>query len=30
MEGLLKKFEEKNPEVVFEWQDKETDAKGWM
>ena len=30
MEDLLKKFEEESPEVVFEWQDKETDAKGWI
>ena len=30
MEDLLKKFEEKNPEVVFEWEDSETDAKGWI
>ena len=30
MEDLLKKFEEENPEVVFEWQDSETDAKGWI
>ena len=30
MEDLLKKFEEENPEVVFEWEDSETDAKGWI
>jgi len=30
MEGLLKKFEEESPEVVFEWEDSETDAKGWI
>ena len=30
MEELLKKFEDKNPEVVFEWQDAETDAVGWI
>ena len=30
MEDLLKKFEEESPEVVFEWQDKKTDAKGWI
>ena len=27
---LLKKFEEKQPEVVFEWKDAETDAEGWL
>tara|TARA_B100001540_G_scaffold148538_1_gene131793 strand:- start:3870 stop:5096 length:1227 start_codon:yes stop_codon:yes gene_type:complete len=30
MENLLKKFEEKEPEVVFEWKDSKTDAKGWI
>ena len=30
MEGLLKKFEDKKPEVVFEWEDAKTDAKGWI
>jgi len=30
MDELLKKFEEKEPEVVFEWQDDKTDAKGWI
>jgi len=30
MESLLQKFEEKEPEVVFEWKDSETDAKGWI
>ncbi len=30
METLLKKFEEKAPEVVFEWSDSETEAKGWV
>ena len=30
MERLLRKFEEKEPEIVFEWQDNETDAKGWI
>ncbi|MEQ8550622.1 MAG: Glu/Leu/Phe/Val dehydrogenase dimerization domain-containing protein [Cyclobacteriaceae bacterium] len=29
MKELLKKFEEKDPEIVFEWSDPETDAKGW-
>lgn len=26
----LKKFEETPPEIVFEWHDKETEAKGWV
>lgn len=26
----LKKFEEKQPEIVFEWKDPETDAQGWL
>ena len=30
MQELLKKFENKKPEVVFEWEDKETEAKGWI
>ena len=30
MEEMLRKFEEKEPEVVFEWNDAETDAKGWI
>lgn len=30
MENLLKKFEEKKPEVVFEWQDAKTNAQGWI
>lgn len=30
MKELLKRFEEKNPEVVFEWHDPETEAKGWV
>lgn len=30
MKDLLKKFEEKDPEIVFEWSDAETDAKGWV
>lgn len=30
MEALLKKFEEKKPEVVFEWNDEETNAEGWI
>ncbi|MFZ6051960.1 Glu/Leu/Phe/Val dehydrogenase dimerization domain-containing protein [Halocola ammonii] len=30
MKDLLKKYEEKSPEIVFEWQDSETDAIGWV
>ena len=30
MEELLQKFEEKEPEVVFEWKDSETEAEGWI
>lgn len=30
MKSLLKKFEEKRPEVVFEWKDAETEAEGWV
>ncbi|MEM8938633.1 MAG: Glu/Leu/Phe/Val dehydrogenase dimerization domain-containing protein [Bacteroidota bacterium] len=30
MKDLLKKFEEKIPEIVFEWSDAETDAQGWV
>jgi glutamate dehydrogenase/leucine dehydrogenase len=26
----LKKFEEKRPEIVFEWKDSETEAEGWI
>ncbi|NUY80730.1 amino acid dehydrogenase [Flavobacterium sp. MAH-1] len=29
MKELLKKFENKNPEIVFNWKDSETDAEGW-
>ncbi|WP_136667840.1 Glu/Leu/Phe/Val dehydrogenase dimerization domain-containing protein [Flavobacterium sp. H122] len=29
MKELLKKFENKEPEVVFHWKDPETDAEGW-
>lgn len=29
MKDLLKKFEEKKPEIVFHWNDSETDAEGW-
>lgn len=30
MKDLLKKFENKAPEIVFEWHDAETEAKGWV
>lgn len=30
MEKLLQEFENKEPEVVFEWQDSETSARGWI
>ncbi|MFT5954645.1 MAG: glutamate dehydrogenase/leucine dehydrogenase, partial [Cyclobacteriaceae bacterium] len=30
MKDLLKKFEDKKPEIVFEWNDSETDAVGWV
>ncbi len=30
MKELLAKFENKRPEVVFEWQDAETEAEGWV
>ncbi len=29
MKELLKKYEEKEPEIVFHWRDQETDAEGW-
>ena len=29
MKNLLKKYEEKEPEIVFHWNDPETDAEGW-
>ena len=29
MKDLLKKFEDKQPEIVFNWKDSETDAEGW-
>ncbi len=29
MKELLKKFEEKTPEIVFEWSDPHTSARGW-
>ncbi len=30
MEDLLKKFKNKKPTIVFEWNDPETDAEGWV
>ncbi|WP_245153214.1 Glu/Leu/Phe/Val dehydrogenase dimerization domain-containing protein [Sphingobacterium sp. CZ-2] len=30
MKGLLQTFEEKQPEIVFEWKDTETEAEGWV
>lgn len=30
MKELLKKFEDKQPEIVFEWNDSESEAKGWV
>ncbi len=30
MKELLKEFKEKRPEIVFEWNDPETDAIGWV
>ncbi len=30
MRELLAKFENKEPEIVFEWNDSETDAQGWV
>jgi glutamate dehydrogenase/leucine dehydrogenase len=30
MKDLLEKFENKAPEIVFEWCDSETEAKGWV
>ena len=30
MKELLNKFENKQPEIVFEWNDAETEAKGWV
>ncbi len=30
MKDLLDRFENKTPEIVFEWQDAETEAKGWV
>ena len=30
MKDLLNKFENKKPEIVFEWKDSETEAEGWV
>lgn len=30
MRALLERFENKRPEIVFEWQDAETEAEGWV
>lgn len=30
MKDLLKRFETKRPEIVFEWKDAETEAEGWV
>lgn len=30
MKELLQKFEEKRPEIIFEWNDAETEARGWV
>lgn len=30
MKELLRKFETKRPEIVFEWKDAETEAEGWV
>jgi glutamate dehydrogenase/leucine dehydrogenase len=30
MKELLKKYESKRPEIVFEWKDAETEAEGWV
>jgi len=30
MKELLEKFENKTPEVVFQWKDSQTEAKGWV
>ena len=29
MKALLQKYESKEPEIVFHWQDQETNAEGW-
>ncbi|HRH66269.1 MAG TPA: Glu/Leu/Phe/Val dehydrogenase dimerization domain-containing protein [Bacteroidia bacterium] len=30
MKELIRRFEEKRPEIVFEWKDPETEAEGWI
>lgn len=30
MQELVKKFENKQPEIIFEWSDSETEAQGWI
>jgi len=30
MKELLERFENKRPEIVFEWSDSETEAEGWV
>ena len=30
MQQLMQEFEDKKPEIVFEWQDSHTSAKGWI
>jgi glutamate dehydrogenase/leucine dehydrogenase len=30
MEDLLNKYKQKRPEIVFEWSDSETEARGWV
>ena len=30
MKELLTKYENKTPEIVFEWKDAETEAQGWV
>jgi glutamate dehydrogenase/leucine dehydrogenase len=30
IQSLIKKYEEKQPEIVFEWKDSETEAEGWV
>lgn len=30
MKELLKKYEEKDPEIIFNWKDSETEAEGWV
>ena len=29
MKKLLKKYENKQPEIVFHWKDTDTEAEGW-